>query len=206
VIPQPKTGDARSQKLFELRTKMNQARKANSREANDERERANNPNSGKKKKRKTPAASSSENKDDALAPLLNQTAEDVSHRHQAKKQKQQNAKDSFGWNQFNNDAAFRSYEKQAKQLNHNANSDGYDADALAYGKHKPSAAAVDALAEDLKRQQEKSDKFTRRRRTRDDDNVDSINARNADFNKKATKSFDAYTKEIQANIERGTAL
>ena len=49
-------------------------------------------------------------------------------------------------------------------------------------------------------------KFSRRRSTNDDVDVDYINKRNHVFNKKLARSFDKYTVEIKQNLERGTAL
>ena len=47
---------------------------------------------------------------------------------------------------------------------------------------------------------------SRRRKFYDEDDVDAINPRNEHFNKKIGRAFDAYTQEIKANLERGTAL
>ena len=48
--------------------------------------------------------------------------------------------------------------------------------------------------------------FSRRRAHNDDRDVDSINERNAVFNRKVGRAFDKYTVEIRQNLERGTAL
>jgi pre-mRNA-splicing factor SYF2 len=39
-----------------------------------------------------------------------------------------------------------------------------------------------------------------------DKDIDFINDRNAHFNKKIERAFGQHTKEIKANLERGTAL
>lgn len=54
--------------------------------------------------------------------------------------------------------------------------------------------------------QGKSKAFSRRRKFREDRDVDYINDRNAHFNKKIERAFGAATAEIKANLERGTAL
>lgn len=48
--------------------------------------------------------------------------------------------------------------------------------------------------------------YSRRRAHRDSKDVDSINDRNAHFNKKIDRAFGKYTAETKANLERGTAL
>ena len=48
--------------------------------------------------------------------------------------------------------------------------------------------------------------YSRRRRHQDDKDVDSINNRNEHFNRKLERAYGAYTQEIKANLERGTAL
>ena len=53
---------------------------------------------------------------------------------------------------------------------------------------------------------EKRGEYSRRRAYRDDKDVDSINDRNAHYNKKIERAFGKYTTEIKNNLERGTAL
>ena len=53
---------------------------------------------------------------------------------------------------------------------------------------------------------EKRSKFSRRRRFHDDADIDYINERNANFNRKAARFYGAYTAEIRQNLERGTAV
>lgn len=48
--------------------------------------------------------------------------------------------------------------------------------------------------------------FSRRRRFREEKDIDSINDRNEHFNKKIERAFGKYTLEIKNNLERGTAL
>jgi pre-mRNA-splicing factor SYF2 len=52
----------------------------------------------------------------------------------------------------------------------------------------------------------KSAAFSRRRAHNPDAAVDYINSRNAVFNKKLERAYGGVTKEIKANLERGTAL
>ena len=47
---------------------------------------------------------------------------------------------------------------------------------------------------------------SRRRKHFDERDVDSINNRNAHFNRKIERAFGQHTTEIKQNLERGTAL
>uniref|UniRef100_A0A8C4R6S2 Pre-mRNA-splicing factor SYF2 n=1 Tax=Eptatretus burgeri TaxID=7764 RepID=A0A8C4R6S2_EPTBU len=80
------------------------------------------------------------------------------------------------------------------------------AHSLRHGTHEPSGEGVDRMVEDLEKQIEKRSKFSRRRRFHDDADIDYINERNANFNRKAARFYGAYTAEIRQNLERGTAV
>lgn len=56
------------------------------------------------------------------------------------------------------------------------------------------------------RRDKKSANFSRRRAVNPDAGIDAINKRNAHFNKKLERAYGGVTKEIKANLERGTAL
>ena len=62
------------------------------------------------------------------------------------------------------------------------------------------------LKNDIEQQQEKRNKFSRRRNFYEDQNVDYINERNRKFNKKLERFFGKDCAEIKANLERGTAI
>ena len=70
---------------------------------------------------------------------------------------------------------------------------------------KPSKQAVDRLVDKLKKDDTRRQK---RRRTdeQEDDHVTYINEKNKQFNKKLSRHYDKYTKEIRDSFERGTAL
>lgn len=70
---------------------------------------------------------------------------------------------------------------------------------------KPSKQAVDRLVDKLKKDDARRQK---RRHTDDqeDDHVTYINEKNKQFNKKLSRHYDKYTKEIRDSFERGTAL
>jgi hypothetical protein len=81
------------------------------------------------------------------------------------------------------------------------------ADSLLYGAAgRVSEAGIDRMVDELNERQGKSKAFSRRRKFREDRDVDYINDRNAHFNKKIERAFGAATAEIKANLERGTAL
>ncbi len=80
-------------------------------------------------------------------------------------------------------------------------------DALRYGGAGGApAAAVDRMVAELDAAKARAGAFSRRRRTRGDADVDSINDRNARFNEKIGRAFGGAAAEIKANLERGTAL
>lgn len=67
-------------------------------------------------------------------------------------------------------------------------------------------AALNRMVEEMKEREERSKKFSRRRRHMQGEDVDFINERNRFFNKKLDRAFGKYTVEIKQNLERGTAL
>lgn len=71
---------------------------------------------------------------------------------------------------------------------------------------KTSQDKIDRMVKELKDRDEKRSSFSRRRKFREEKDVDSINDRNEHFNKKIERAFGKYTLEIKNNLERGTAL
>ncbi len=65
---------------------------------------------------------------------------------------------------------------------------------------------VDKMVAELTDREHKRTDFSRRRAFQDSKDIDSINDRNAHFNKKIERAFGKYTVETKANLERGTAL
>jgi len=65
---------------------------------------------------------------------------------------------------------------------------------------------LDRMVGELEDKRQRSKNFSRRRAFNEEADVDYINKRNAHFNKKIDRYFGEYTKEIKANLERGTAL
>lgn len=71
---------------------------------------------------------------------------------------------------------------------------------------KDTKEGIDRMVEDLDKQLEKRGKYSRRRRYDDDADIDFINERNRNFNKKLDRFYGQYTTEIKQNLERGTAV
>lgn len=69
-----------------------------------------------------------------------------------------------------------------------------------------SKEGVDRMVNDLEKQIEKREKFSRRRAFHDEADINYINERNMRFNKKAERFYGKYTAEIKQNLERGTAV
>lgn len=74
------------------------------------------------------------------------------------------------------------------------------------GSHKDSSESIDRLLDDMNKEYKKQSKFSRRRTFDDDADIDYINERNMQFNKKIERFFGKYTEEIKQNLERGTAV
>ena len=80
------------------------------------------------------------------------------------------------------------------------------AGTVVHGTHTDSEVAMDKMAADVEAQIAKRDKFSRRRAVDDDADIDYINERNMQFNKKLERFYNVHTKDIKDNLERGTAV
>merc|ERR1719391_1746808 len=80
------------------------------------------------------------------------------------------------------------------------------AGTVVQGVHKDTQEAIDRMADDVEKQKEKREKFSRRRRHDPDADIDYINERNMKFNQKCERFYGDYTKDIKDNLERGTAV
>ncbi|XP_013781382.1 pre-mRNA-splicing factor SYF2-like [Limulus polyphemus] len=79
-------------------------------------------------------------------------------------------------------------------------------DTIIHGMHKDTKECVDRMVADLEKQIDKRSKYSRRRRIDEDADIDYINERNMNFNKKLERFYGQYTTEIKQNLERGTAV
>lgn len=211
----------RQKKLFELRLKMNEARKANQTAIVAE------------KKRMEPLQESRgiskqkwlEERNRKIGRLLDANGLDMTKAYmldtqdaaEAKYKKWEKDPAPFGWDVFNQKALYNAYKKRTKNIEvdieeynkmKEADPEFYrDASSLQYGKSpKISEDKIDRMVKELKDQEEKRNSFSRRRRFHEEKDIDSINDRNEHFNKKIERAFGKYTLEIKNNLERGTAL
>jgi hypothetical protein len=215
-------------RLFNIRMKINQGRKANKTEVEEEYKRFNDPKYEQKKNvaRKNEQAVEQVDgigeqheapkwKEDKNA-YLHQTAESAEFSAEKAQRKKDNMA-TFGWQAFTTDANYRSYEKKLGKLP-TSKVDKTDSslnvptllesNPLAYGTvgANVSQAAKDRVAQDVIDRQEANRRNSKRRMHIEAADVDYINDKNAHFNKKLTRAYDKYTVEIRQNLERGTAI
>lgn len=211
----------RQKKLFELRLKMNEARKANQTAMVAEKKRMEPPQESRgiskqkwleERKRKIGKILDANGLDMTKAFML-----DTQEAAEAKYKKWEKDPAPFGWDVFNQKALYDAYKKRTKNVEidleeynkmKEADPEFYrDASSLQYGKSpKISEDKVDRMVKELKDREEKRNSFSRRRRFHEEKDIDSINDRNEHFNKKIERAFGKYTLEIKNNLERGTAL
>uniref|UniRef100_A0A0E0AE90 Pre-mRNA-splicing factor SYF2 n=1 Tax=Oryza glumipatula TaxID=40148 RepID=A0A0E0AE90_9ORYZ len=211
----------KQKKLFELRLKMNEARKANQQAMVAE------------KKRMEPRAESRgvskqkwlEDRKKKIGKLLDSNGLDMTKSYmldtqesaEAKYKKWEKEPAPYGWDVFNQKTLYDAYKKRTKNIEvdmeaynkaKEADPEFYrDASSLQYGKvSKVPEENIDRMVNELKERDEKRKAFSRRRKFHEDKDIDSINDRNEHFNKKVERAFGKYTLEIKNNLERGTAL
>ncbi|GFP93364.1 pre-mRNA-splicing factor syf2 [Phtheirospermum japonicum] len=211
----------RQKKLFELRLKMNEARKANHTAMVAE-----------KKKTEVPVEPRGiskqkwlEERKKKIGRLLDANGLDMSKAYmmdtqemaESKYKKWEKEPAPAGWDVFNQKTLYNAYKKRTKNMNidleeynkmKEADQEFYrEASSLQYGKApKISEDNINRMVKELKEREEKSRVFSRRRKFREEKDIDSINDRNEHFNKKIERAFGKYTLEIKNNLERGTAL
>ncbi|KAL6958184.1 hypothetical protein U1Q18_034697 [Sarracenia purpurea var. burkii] len=211
----------RQKKLFDLRLKMNEARKANQTAMVAEKKRMEGPPESRgvskekwieERKKKIGKLLDANGLDMTKAYML-----DTEERAEAKYKKWEKEPAPFGWDVFNQKTLYNAYKKRTKNIdidieNYNkmkeADPEFYrEASSLQYGKApKISEDRVEMMVKELKDRDEKRKSFSRRRRFHEEKDIDSINDRNEHFNKKIERAFGKYTLEIKNNLERGTAL
>jgi hypothetical protein len=159
--------------------------------------------------------------------LMQQTA-DAAEKEKEKLEKKEANRLTFGWQAFTTDATYRAYKKRLRKLPQQSNNvkESTDGgieintkdnntetilDPLEYGKttstnNNVSKFALERLSKDIAERENKNKTFSKRRMALENADVDYINDKNANFNKKIKKAFDKYTVEIRQNLERGTAI
>ncbi|GMH13524.1 hypothetical protein Nepgr_015365 [Nepenthes gracilis] len=211
----------RQKKLFELRLKMNEARKANQTAMVSEKKRMEAPPESRgiskqkwleERKKKIGKLLDSNGLDMTKAYML-----DTQEAAEAKYKKWEKDPAPFGWDVFNQKTLYNAYKKRTKNIAvdleeyhmmKEADPEFYrEASSLQYGKApKISEDKIDKMVQELKDREEKRKSFSRRRKFHEEKDIDSINDRNEHFNKKIERAFGKYTLEIKNNLERGTAL
>ncbi|GMH44063.1 hypothetical protein BSKO_11997 [Bryopsis sp. KO-2023] len=216
---------SRKRKLYQLKQKLNECRKANQHAviAENKRKQAGRGHSNEEKQtgdkkwfeeRKKKQAKQLESL--GLQPGDVHRIESVEVA-QAKYKKAEKKPAPMGWDVFNQKTLYNACEKRAEKVPYTLedyeaekqrNPDFYrDANSLEYGR-APNLPEqnVDRMVNELNERDMKRAEFSRRRKHYEDKDIDYINDRNATFNKKIDRAFAKYTQEIRANLERGTAL
>lgn len=211
----------RQKRLFELRLKMNEARKANQTAMVTEKKRMEPPEESRgiskqkwleERKKKIGRLLDANGLDMSKAYML-----DTQDMAESKYKKWEKEPAPAGWDVFNQRTLYNAYKKRTKSIdvdleeyNKMKESDPEfyrEASSLQYGKApKISEEKIDKMVKELKDKEEKARSFSRRRKYREEKDIDSINDRNEHFNKKIERAFGKYTLEIKNNLERGTAL
>lgn len=211
----------RQKKLFELRLKMNEARKANQTAMVAEKKKMEAPPESRgiskqkwieERKKKIGKLLDVNGLDMKKAYML-----DTQERAETKYKKWEKDPAPFGWDVFNQKTLYDAYKKRTKNIEvdideynkmKEADPEFYrEASSLQYGKApKCSEDKIDKMVKELKDRDEKRQSFSRRRKFHEEKDIDSINDRNEHFNKKIERAFGKYTLEIKNNLERGTAL
>ncbi|KAL7603317.1 uncharacterized protein LOC111899633 [Lactuca sativa] len=211
----------KQKKLFELRLKMNEARKANQTAMVAEKKRMEAPQESRgiskqkwieERKKKIGKLLDSNGLDMSKAYML-----DTQQMAETKYKKWEKDPAPAGWDVFNQKTLYDAYKKRTKKMDvdleeynkmKEADPEFYrEASSLQYGKApKISEDKIERMVKELKDRDEKKNTFSRRRRFHEEKDIDSINDRNEHFNKKIERAFGRYTLEIKNNLERGTAL
>jgi cyclophilin family peptidyl-prolyl cis-trans isomerase len=208
-------------RLFKLRLRINQGRKANKQESEREYKRLTDGRFDKRERDKEWAESAAEREEHMKAAgvkkseaFLLETAEQ-SQRKQEQRDRKQDNKATFGWEAFTVEANYKAYSKRLAKLPSYAGAvqveqggKTLEGNPLMYGKlgRDVGQDGLNRLQQDMEQREKQRDTFSRRRATPSSVNIDSINDKNEHFNKKLKRAFDKYTVEIRQNLERGTAL
>jgi len=209
---------AKQRKLYELRQRMNLGRTLNHSAVLDEKKREDNPDEYAEQARRKQAEQVKKRREEeaklkGVDPenfLLMQTAE------QAERiKKKPKFEDLNPHNRFSEEKQAIRYERNVNDIKlseeeyekkkHQSTEFYRDADSLLYGTDKASKEGIEKLQKFMKERDEKR----RKRIVTDkikDSKGDGINDGNSKFNAKLDRHYGKYTREIKANLERGTAL
>ncbi|CAL9181215.1 unnamed protein product [Musa hybrid cultivar] len=211
----------KQKKLFEMRLKMNEARKANQMAMVAEKKKMEAPSEARgiskqkwleERKKKIGKLLDSNGLDMSKAYML-----DTQEMAEAKYKKWEKDPSPYGWDVFNQKTLYNAHKKRVKNIEcdmeayneaKEADPEFYrEASSLQYGKAtKIPEENIDRMVKELQDREAKRKSFSRRRKFHEEKDIDSINDRNEHFNKKIERAFGKYTLEIKNNLERGTAL
>ncbi|XP_076958553.1 uncharacterized protein LOC143634318 isoform X1 [Bidens hawaiensis] len=217
----PATLTGKQKKLFELRLRMNEARKANQSAMVAEKKRMEGPQESRgiskqkwldERKKKIGRLLEANGLDMKEAYML-----DTQQVAETKYKKWEKDPAPAGWDVFNQKTLYDAHKKRTKNIDvdleeynkmKEADPEFYrEASSLQYGKApKVSEDKIERMVKELRDKDEKRAAFSRRRKFHEEKDIDSINDRNEHFNKKIERAFGRYTLEIKNNLERGTAL
>lgn len=211
-IPQPlENMTPAQQKLFQLRLRLNEARKKNMEElVKEEKYRLS---------KETPAKKFWKSKkrireEEAAFDITAEKAEEIIKKREKKAKKH----NPYGWEIFNQEVGYNSHKKRTKNIG--VSLEEYEklkqekgeqlyptADSTIYGtqEHIPEKN-LNRMVKELKEFEAKRANFSRRRAVYEEEDITYVTEKNRRFNKKLARSFDKYTAEIKQNLERGTAL
>jgi len=212
-------------RLFELRLKLNECRKRNHHEVVEEDKRAHDESGGKSNNNRKWVSNNNSNNSNNKGEGVGETkevktiAEKITGEEAQRRDKKKKKGESFGWAMYTDESHYNSYQKRTKELEHSKEEYekqkaivGHDqmfkdVNDLSYGQPViVSNEGLDRMVKELNKAEERRSKFSRRRATNPDADINYINERNKVFNKKISRAFDPYTAEIRQNLERGTAL
>ncbi|XP_075528778.1 pre-mRNA-splicing factor SYF2 [Dermacentor variabilis] len=222
--PCSSTSSKRSELLERLRTlhmRRNEARTLNHKEVIEEDRKSKLPSNCENKQKWAQYKLEEEQKyedaakrgeDYSRIKLLNISADEAERLDRKKKRKNPDV----GFSDYEA-ATVRQYQRLVKQIK--PDFDHYERkkeemgdamfptrDTIIHGLHKDTKEDIDRMVDDIEKQIEKRNKYSRRRRFNDDEDIDYINERNMKFNKKLDRFYGKYTAEIKQNLERGTAV
>ena len=209
---------AKQRKLYELRQRMNLGRTLNHSAVLDEKKREDNPDEYAEQARRKQIEQVKHRREEeaklkGVDPgkyLLTQTAEQVERIKKKPKFEDKNPHNRFAqekqairYERNVNDIKVSEEEYEKKKLQ---SAEFYrDADSLLYGTDKASKEGIEKLQKFMKERDEKRRKRVVAEKIKDSKG-DGINDGNSKFNAKLDRHYGKYTKEIKANLERGTAL
>lgn len=216
-----KSKSGRLDRLRNLQLRMNEARKLNHQEVVEEDRRNKLPENFEAKRKRVEWEEQEEIKrkeceargeDYDRVKVLDIGAEEAEKWERKKKKKNPDQ----GFSDYES-ATFRQYSRLTKQMkpdqqNYQRQKEKMGeefyatSNTLGLNKPKDSEEAVDRMVNDLEKQIQKREKYSRRRTFDEEADIDYINERNMKFNKKLERFYGTYTAEIKQNLERGTAV